>query len=240
MRKRKIVLYGAGSLGSWLAYFISHLVGEIQVIDKDTVDSSNIAGGRTIYSRKHLGMSKVQALKECLENGFPHLKVIATKEDINEISDIYLQDIFNADMIICAVDDIECILRINNIYYGKRPIIYGGFMRQAAEGFVSVITKNTPCFRCCLKLQAERFQTLHREPGLGLDISLIAHYMSKLVISILDTSDTDFSRDVRKAIREGTNLLHISNRRGILSSEPFSVTWLRPERQRCSICNNKT
>jgi molybdopterin/thiamine biosynthesis adenylyltransferase len=237
LRKQSIALFGAGSLGSWVAYYIGNLVGEIKVIDSDTIDNSNVTGGRTIYSKAHLGVTKSQALKQILENDFPHLRVLAYTDDINKLSDTFLEDILESDLIICAVDDVISILRINRLFYGRKPIVYGGFMRQAAEGFISVITSNTPCFQCCLKLQAANFSTLHREPGLGLDISMVANYLAKLVIAMLDEGQGTYSRPVRNAIQEGKNLLHISNRTGVFSREPFSVLWLSPEKQTCNICN---
>jgi len=237
LRERRVALCGAGSLGSWLAYFLSHLIGELRVIDSDTVDVSNITGGRTIYSQNQLSMAKPLALKQILENGFPHLRVLAYNGDINELSDSFLEEILDCDLIICAVDDIQCILRINQLFYGRRTLVYGGFMRRAAEGFVSVITRDTPCFQCCMQLQAERFQTLRREQGLGLDITTVAHYMAKIAIAMLDQSESEFSRPIHSSVREGQNLLHISNRIGVFSQEPFSVTWLTPARQRCTICS---
>jgi molybdopterin/thiamine biosynthesis adenylyltransferase len=237
LRKQSIALFGAGSLGSWVAYYVGNLIGEIKVIDSDAIDVSNITGGRTIYSKVHLGVSKSQGLKQILENDFPHLRVLAYTDDINKLSDTFLEDILESDLIVCAVDDVISILRINRLFYGRKPIIYGGFMRQAAEGFISVITANTPCFQCCLKLQAENFNTLHREPGLGLDISMVANYLAKLVIAMLDESQGTYSRPIRNAIQEGKNLLHISNRTGVFSREPFSVLWLSPEKQTCNICN---
>jgi len=236
LRQRRVALYGAGSLGSWLAYFLSHLIGELRVVDSDVVESSNVVGGRTIYTHNHLGMRKSNALKQVLETGFPHLRVLAFCEDINGLSDSVLQDIMDGDLVICAVDDIRCILRINELFYGHRPLLYGGFMRRAAEGFACVATRETPCFRCCMQLDAERFETLHREPGLGLDISTIAQVMAKLAIAILDQGETEFSQPIRSALREGKNLIHISNRLSLFG-EPFSILWLTPDRRRCEICN---
>lgn len=232
-----IGLYGGGSLGSWVAYFLSPLVGQIRVIDSDIVEPSNVAGGRTIYSKSHLGMAKSVALKQVLEGASPHLRVLAYQEDINKLSDAFLQEFLDGDLVICAVDDIHCILRINEQFYGRRPMVYGGFMRQAAEGFVCIVTENTPCFRCCMQLQGESFRTLHREPGLGLDISMVAHFMAKIIIAMLDKSEGEFAQPVRAAVQEGKNILHISNRTGLFNQEPFSLTWLAAERQRCEICN---
>ncbi len=164
LKQRRIALYGAGSIGSWLAYYVAPLAGKLRVIDSDTVDASNIAGGRTIYTKTHLGMAKPLALKQILEHDFPDLSVQAYHEDINRISDSFLKEILDADIIICAVDDIQCILRLNELFYGRRPIVYGGFMRQAAEGFVCIVTENTPCFQCCMRLKAQSFETLHRSP----------------------------------------------------------------------------
>ena len=84
-----IGLYGGGSLGSWVAYFLSPLVGQIRVIDSDIVEPSNVAGGRTIYSKSHLGMAKSVALKQVLEGASPHLRVLAYQEDINKLSTLF-------------------------------------------------------------------------------------------------------------------------------------------------------
>jgi molybdopterin/thiamine biosynthesis adenylyltransferase len=233
----RVAIPGAGSIGSHVAYYLSSLVGEIVTIDIDTVDNSNTAGGRTIYNERDVGKSKVVALKQHLESANKRLKVYAYQYNLSEIPDDLLFQLFAAcDLIICAVDDLDAVLRINQLFYGRIPLIFSGFFDSAREGFIAVTTTDTPCFRCSMQVNQNGFETLHGESGLGLDISMVSHYLARIAIGLLDRPGGGLSDLVHTQLDAGRNIIHIANRTGVWG-EPFSVTWLPHRIARCDICH---
>ena len=65
-RARKVILLGAGSVGSHVAYHLTKMgVTELEVWDDDTVASHNVP--MSLYGPEDVGRFKVDALKEIIE-----------------------------------------------------------------------------------------------------------------------------------------------------------------------------
>lgn len=60
------VVGGAGGIGSWLSIFLARQEVNLHIFDMDHVDETNIGG--QIHSNHHIGMSKVEALAETINN----------------------------------------------------------------------------------------------------------------------------------------------------------------------------
>lgn len=96
LRRSRVAVFGMGGVGGILSEaLVRSGVGEIAIIDKDTVDETNI-NRQIIATGKTVGMDKVEAMKERLLSINPLLKVTAIKE-------FYLPD--NADFIDLGVYD---------------------------------------------------------------------------------------------------------------------------------------
>ncbi len=60
---RKVVVFGCGSVGSWMLYFLAKMgVADIEVYDADVVDSYNCP--MSLFSREDIGRLKVEAARE--------------------------------------------------------------------------------------------------------------------------------------------------------------------------------
>ena len=70
LKKGRIAIAGAGGLGSNVALSLARIgVGFIKIIDFDVVEPSNL--NRQQYYVKHIGMKKVNAIKEILKEVNP-------------------------------------------------------------------------------------------------------------------------------------------------------------------------
>lgn len=104
LNKSKVIIAGAGAVGSNAALYLARAgVGHIKVVDFDVVDEENITTHQ--YFRKHIGMKKVDALKEIISNIDYGIKVEAIdrkieKENVKEIFD-------DADIVLEALNDVK-------------------------------------------------------------------------------------------------------------------------------------
>ena len=76
----KVLVIGVGGIGSWVALdlALSGCVNEITVCDSDVLENSNL--NRTPYCRRHIGMGKVWAIRDIVEERRHDVMVIPVKE----------------------------------------------------------------------------------------------------------------------------------------------------------------
>lgn len=101
LKSKRVLLIGLGGLGSVIAIALARMgVGKIIGIDFDIVEPSNL--NRQQYFIRHIGMKKVEAMKEIIGNitpfcEFEGIDTLVTKENIAS----FMKD---ADIVIEAVD----------------------------------------------------------------------------------------------------------------------------------------
>jgi len=139
LMKSKVVVVGAGALGSWEVYFLKKVgVSEIVVIDRDFVDYNDLP--RTIYDEEDVEKPKVEVLK----------KKFGAKgyfEDLNP-STVSLLD--GADLIIDGTDNIYTRQVINDYCVkNDKPWIYVGVLSTYGN-IMPIIPGKTACFRCLM------------------------------------------------------------------------------------------
>ena len=86
----KVVICGLGGLGSNISLMLARAgVGELCLIDFDTVDITNI--NRQVYFIKHIGMLKTDAITEIIReiNPYINIKTINIKIDENNIKGLF-------------------------------------------------------------------------------------------------------------------------------------------------------
>ena len=96
-----VAIAGAGGLGSNIAVMLARSgVGHIHIVDFDIVDITNL--NRQVYTVRHIGSRKVDAIKEILMEINPYLKV--TTDCIREAAD-NSDEIFVGYDIVCEAFD---------------------------------------------------------------------------------------------------------------------------------------
>jgi len=96
----KILVIGAGGIGSWVVMnlSLSGCVKEVHVCDSDVIEESNL--NRTPFARHHIGMSKVWAIRDLVSER-RHDVVVVPMNGIAQSLDI---DIGSYDVIIDCSD----------------------------------------------------------------------------------------------------------------------------------------
>src|SRR2546425_12036114 len=87
----KVLLIGAGGLGSPAAYYLASAgVGTIGIVDSDVVDLTNLQR-QILHNSKRIGQPKVDSAKQTLEDLNPDVKVVPyqTRLTRDNIIDIF-------------------------------------------------------------------------------------------------------------------------------------------------------
>lgn len=142
----KVLMVGAGGLGSPSAYYLAAAgVGTIGIIDNDVVDISNLQR-QILHANDRVGMPKVESAKKTLEGLNPDVKVIPyqaklTSENIMEILKDY-------DLVIDGCDNFPTRYLVNDacVLTGK-PNVHGSIFQFEGQATVFYPGKG-PCYRC--------------------------------------------------------------------------------------------
>ena len=144
--KAKVLMVGAGGLGSPSAYYLAAAgVGTLGIIDNDVVDISNLQR-QILHANDRVGMPKVESAKKTLEGLNPDVKVIPyqaklTSENIMDIIKDY-------DLVIDGCDNFPTRYLVNDacVLAGK-PNVHGSIFQFEGQATVFYPGKG-PCYRC--------------------------------------------------------------------------------------------
>ncbi len=146
IKDARVLLVGAGGLGSPLALYLSAAgVGTLGIVDEDVVDLTNLQR-QVLHDSDSIGEHKVDSAQRRLRELNPHVSVHAHKQRL---------DSRNADSIIAAYDIVadgsdnfptRYVVNDACVRAG-RPLVYGSVFRF--EGQASVFdARRGPCYRC--------------------------------------------------------------------------------------------
>lgn len=97
-----VAIAGAGGLGSNIAVMLARSgVGHLHIVDFDIVDITNL--NRQVYTVRHIGSRKVDAIREILMEINPHMNV--TTECMRVVAD-NCEEIFGGYDIVCEAFDV--------------------------------------------------------------------------------------------------------------------------------------
>ena len=167
----KVLVIGAGGLGcAILPYLASSGIGNIGIMDGDTIGESNLHG-QILYSKKNLGQSKVKFAKKHLEHLNSDIKVHAFNHYLSGKNAI---KIFNDyDIIVDATDNLPTRYLINDAcIIANKPFVYGSVYKF--EGQVAVFNyKNGPTYRCLFESNETEVPNCETSGVLGTTVGLI-------------------------------------------------------------------
>jgi len=146
MLEAKVLLIGAGGLGSPAGYYLAAAgVGHLGIVDFDTVDLSNLQR-QILHSTERLGQLKTESAKKTIEALNPDVEVKLINERLTSGN---IRDIFaDYDYILDGTDNFATRYLINDacVMTGKTNI-HGSILRF--EGQATVFKpKVGPCYRC--------------------------------------------------------------------------------------------
>lgn len=146
LKESKVLLMGAGGLGSPAAYYLAAAgVGTLGIIDSDVVDRSNLQR-QILHTDARVGVPKVESARETLLGLNPTLTINAyntrlTSENVMEIFEGY-------DLVVDGGDNFPTRYLVNDacVLLGI-PCVHGSVYRF--EGQATVFKpKDGPCYRC--------------------------------------------------------------------------------------------
>jgi len=142
----KVLIIGAGGLGCPVGYYLSAAgVGNIGIIDNDTIELSNLQR-QIAHNTERLGMSKADSAKMTFEALNPDVSVNAIKERINK--DNIMDIIKEYDIVVDGSDNFPTRYLINDacVIMGK-PLVSGAILRFEGQ-LTTILPRNGHCYRC--------------------------------------------------------------------------------------------
>lgn len=144
----RALIVGAGGLGSPVALFLGSAgVGQITVVDNDTVDLTNLQR-QIAHSMRQLGQAKVDSAKHAIAALNPEVKVtpIVARADAALLDRLVAQ----ADVVLDCCDNFTTRHAINRacVTHGK-PLVSGAAIRF--DGQICVYdprAASSPCYAC--------------------------------------------------------------------------------------------
>jgi sulfur-carrier protein adenylyltransferase/sulfurtransferase len=142
----KVLMVGAGGLGSPAAYYLAAAgVGTLGIIDNDVVDISNLQR-QILHANDRVGMPKVESAKKTLEALNPDIKVIPYQAKLT--SDNIMEIIEDYDFVVDGCDNFPTRYLVNDAcVLTKKPNVHGSIFQFEGQATVFYPGKG-PCYRC--------------------------------------------------------------------------------------------
>ncbi len=146
LKKARVVIAGSGGLGSPIAIYLAAAgVGTIRIIDRDTVDLSNL-NRQVLHWQDDIGRPKVDSASEKLRQLNQDIVIEPIAESMDESNIDRLVTGF--DVIVDATDNLPTRFLLNEAAIKmKVPFVHGAV--RGFEGRVTTIVPGqTACLRC--------------------------------------------------------------------------------------------
>ena len=144
----KVLIIGAGGLGSPVAEFLSRAgVGSIGVVDDDKVSLSNLHR-QSLYNTSDIGKFKVKIAKDKIKKINPNTKVTIYKIRLNNNN--FKKIINDYDYIVDGSDNFTTKFLLNDYCLKFKKILITGAISKF-DGHIFTFdfrNKKTPCLRC--------------------------------------------------------------------------------------------
>lgn len=228
LRSSKILVVGAGGLGSpALQYLCAAGIGEIGIIDDDTVDVSNLHR-QIIHKSNLVGILKCESAKQSMKDLNPFVKVETYPERLTVFNAFEIIDKY--DLVLDCTDHPAVRYLINDVcvLLGK-TIVSGSGLR--AEGQLTILNYDQvgPCYRCFYPQAPEPSSITSCSDGgvIGPAIGLVGVAMAMETIKLLTGTYT----------RENfTPFLASYSAYPLQQMKTFKM---RPKQSSCKVCGDR-
>ena len=184
LREAKVLLLGAGGLGSPVGLYLAAAgVGLIGIADPDKVEISNLHR-QIIHGFDTLGLPKTISAAEALGEINPGLKVALHPEGftVENAADL----VARYDVVVDGTDNFATrFLAADACVLGGRPLVHGSVLREAGQ--VGVFLPKTGCYRCLYPVipDASSVPTCAEAGVFGATCGVIGSWMASEVIAVL-------------------------------------------------------
>lgn len=186
-----VLIIGLGGLGSPVSmYLASAGVGNLVLVDFDTVDISNLQR-QIVHTTKDIGRAKIESAKEHLQAINPEINIECIDHALDG-GELY-SEAEKATVIVDASDNFQTRFALNEASVKtKTPLVSGAAIRF--EGQITVFNPtndDSPCYRCLYNEDVAAGETCTANgviaPLLGIIGSIQANETLKLIMDIGDT-----------------------------------------------------
>ena len=142
----RVAVAGAGGLGSPVIYYLAAVgVGELKIIDADTVDITNL-NRQILHFENDIGKNKAQSAKDKLGRFNKDVHTVASAEFLDNKNAAEL--LSGYDIVMSCVDNNETRYALNSACIVNRvPLVNSGV--QGFDGYIMVVQPGiTPCYNC--------------------------------------------------------------------------------------------
>ena len=144
----KVLIVGAGGLGSPVAEFLSRAgIGSLGIVDNDKVSLSNLHR-QSLYNTSDIGKFKVKIAKDKIKKINPNTKVTIYKIRLN--NDNFKKIINNYDYIVDGSDNFKTKFLLNDYSLKYKKILVTGAISKFDGHIFTFNFKEAkiPCLRC--------------------------------------------------------------------------------------------
>lgn len=151
----RVLIIGLGGLGSPVAmYLAASGVGELVLVDDDTVEESNLQR-QVVHTEETLSQSKVESAKQQLNklNSFCHVSTIDKRLNESELQ----EQANKVDVVVDCSDNFATRNLLNKVCLAlKKPLVSGAAVRMEGQLSVFDFRDNTsPCYNCLYETTGE-------------------------------------------------------------------------------------
>lgn len=150
LERARVLLVGAGGLGSPIAYYLAAAgVGHLRIADADVVDRSNLQR-QILHAEDRIGTPKVESARRTLEGLNPRVRIESVQVRVDAGNAAALLE--DCAVAIDGADNFEVRYVLNDACMAHRiPLVHGAVHRF--EGQASVFDAGrqpgvAPCYRC--------------------------------------------------------------------------------------------
>ena len=150
--KSKVLLFGAGGLGSPIAmYLVASGIGELTIVDPDTVDLSNLQR-QILHRTQDVGNDKVASAKQTLKNLNTQTDIRTIKATLNGAQ--LDEEIQRVDVVVDGTDNFESRFAINAACVKcKTALVTGAAIRFEGQVVVFDMQERSACYQCLFPSQ---------------------------------------------------------------------------------------
>lgn len=184
LRSAKVLLLGAGGLGSPAALYLAAAgVGHLGIADPDKVEVSNLHR-QVLHGFDTLGLPKTISAAEALAEVNPGLQVALHPEGFTPANAAEL--VARYDLVVDGTDNFATrFLAADACVLGGRPLVHGSVLR--AEGQVGVFLPGAGCYRCVYPVmpEAASVPTCAEAGVLGATCGVVGSWMASESLAVL-------------------------------------------------------
>jgi molybdopterin/thiamine biosynthesis adenylyltransferase len=146
INKTKVLIVGAGGLGSPVAYALAAAgIGKLGFIDSDVVEISNL-NRQILHATSRMGLPKVDSAEAFIKKLNPDVEVVTYNTRFSEENAQKLVDEY--DLVVDAVDNLASRYVLNKACQAaKKPFIEAGVLRFYGQ-CMTFIPGCSPCYSC--------------------------------------------------------------------------------------------